>query len=87
MSNTSAWIRRFHRWVSIAFTLTVIANFVAMAQGNGTPPPWITYAPLLPLALLLFTGLYLFALPYLNRRSTRRSVAVPAVTASESMKV
>lgn len=69
--NASTWIRRFHRWVSIAFTLTVIANFVAMAQGKGTAPPWITYAPLLPLFLLLFTGLYLFALPYLSRRHIR----------------
>lgn len=64
--NASSWIRRFHRWVSIAFTLTVIANFAAMSQ--GTPPPWITYSPLLPLALLLLSGLYLFALPYLGRR-------------------
>ena len=62
--SASNGIRRFHRWVSIAFTLTVIANFVAMAQGKGAPPPWITYAPLVPLALLLLTGLYLFALPY-----------------------
>jgi hypothetical protein len=62
-------IRQFHRWTSIVFTLTVAANFVAMATGGGAaPPPWITYSPLPPLALLLFTGLYLFALPYLARR-------------------
>ena len=68
------WIRQTHRWVSIAFTLTVIANFVALAQGGGTPPPpWITYSPLLPLALLLFSGLYLFVLPYTARwRGARR---------------
>lgn len=59
------WIRQSHRWLSIAFTLTVIANFVAMAR--GTPSPWVTYAPLLPLFLLLFSGLYLFALPYAAR--------------------
>jgi hypothetical protein len=61
--------------VSIAFTVTVIANFVALAQaGGGTPPPWVTYAPLLPLALLLFSGLYLFALPYASRwRGGRRT--------------
>ena len=58
-------IRQFHRWVSILFTLTVIANFVAMA--GGTPPPWVTYSPLLPLFLLLVTGLYLFALPYVAK--------------------
>ena len=63
--NTS--IRQFHRWVSIAFTVTVIANFVALALGSGTPPPWVTYSPLPPLALLLVTGLYLFMLPYAAR--------------------
>ena len=69
--NWSRWIRQTHRWLSIAFTLTVIANFVALAQ--GTPPAWVTYSPLLPLALLLFSGLYLFVLPYATRwRSGRR---------------
>jgi hypothetical protein len=61
----SSWIRQIHRWVSILFTLTVIANFVALARGGGAmPPPWITYSPLPPLAFLVFTGLYLFVLPY-----------------------
>jgi hypothetical protein len=61
--------------VSIVFTLTVVANFVALAQGGGAmPPPWVTYAPLPPLALLLFTGLYLFVLPYASAwRSGRRT--------------
>ena len=64
-------IRQTHRWLSIVFTLTVIANFIALAMGKGQqPPPYITYAPLLPLGLLLLTGLYLFALPYLARRRT-----------------
>ena len=58
----SAWIRQIHRWLSVIFTATVIANFVAM--GWGQPPVWIVYSPLLPLFLLLFTGLYMFALPY-----------------------
>jgi hypothetical protein len=70
--NWSSWIRQIHRWVAIAFTVTVIANFIALAQ--GTPPPWVTYSPLLPLAFLLFTGLYLFALPYAAKwRSGRRA--------------
>lgn len=71
----SARIRQIHRWVSIIFTVTVIANFVALAQGGGAPPPWITYSPLPPLAFLLFTGLYMFALPYIVRwRSRRRTI-------------
>lgn len=64
--NFNQWIRRFHRWTSIAFTATVIANFATMSKGQ--PPTWITYSPLLPLFLLLFSGLYLFALPYLGKR-------------------
>jgi hypothetical protein len=67
--NWNNWIRQIHRWLAIAFTLTVIANFVAMSQGQ--PPAWVTYSPLPPLFLLLFSGLYLFALPYVTRsRST-----------------
>ncbi|QGX39687.1 hypothetical protein E2H98_08475 [Permianibacter aggregans] len=73
----SLWIRQFHRWISIIFTLTVIANFFAMAQSRGAmPPAWITYSPLLPLALLLFTGLYLFALPYFSKARNERKVTV-----------
>jgi heme A synthase len=60
--NWNNWIRQTHRWLSIVFTLTVIANFVAIAQGK--PPAWVTYSPLFPLALLLFSGLYMFVLPY-----------------------
>ena len=48
-----------------AFTVTVIANFVAMALGE--PPAWVVYSPLLPLFLLLFTGLYMFVLPYATK--------------------
>ncbi len=71
----SYWIRQFHRWVSIAFTLTVIANFVVLAVNKGQQPPaYVTYSPLLPLFLLLFSGLYLFVLPYATRwRSARRA--------------
>lgn len=63
------WIRQIHRWLSIIFTLTVIANFVAMTLGQ--PPAWIVYSPLLPLFLLLFSGLYMFVLPYAAKGSGR----------------
>ena len=59
------WVRQIHRWLSIAFTLTVIANFIAMGLGNA--PAWIVYSSLLPLFLLLFTGLYMFVLPYATK--------------------
>ena len=63
----SQWIRQAHRWVSIVFTLTVIANFVDMALRPGQPPSLVTYSPLLPLLVLLCSGLYLFALPYATK--------------------
>lgn len=62
-------IRQTHRWLSIVFTATVIANFAAMAL--GTPPAWVVYSPLPPLFLMLASGLYLFALPYTARRPRR----------------
>lgn len=68
------WVRQTHRWVSIVFTLTVIANIVALASGQGQQPPaWITYSPLPPLAFLLFSGLYLFVLPYAAKWRGRAS--------------
>jgi hypothetical protein len=62
----SSWIRQVHRWLSIIFTATVAANFIAMALGK--PPSWIVYSPLPFLFLLLFSGLYMFALPYAAKR-------------------
>jgi cellulose synthase/poly-beta-1,6-N-acetylglucosamine synthase-like glycosyltransferase len=68
--NWNIWIRQGHRWLSIVFTLTVVANFVAMRLGE--PPAIVVYSPLLPLFLLLFSGLYMFALPYAAGGSSRR---------------
>lgn len=69
--NWNKWVRQIHRWLAITFTVTVIATFVALAQEE--PVVWVSYVPLLPLALLLFTGLYLFALPYAARWRVRRA--------------
>jgi len=69
--NWTLWIRQSHRWISIVFTLTVIANFVFRAASSGEPSPWLTYSPLPPLFLQLFSGLYLFALPYTAKSRSR----------------
>lgn len=69
--NWNQWIRQFHRWVSMAFTLSVIATFIALQQKE--PLMWMSYVPLAPLALLAITGLYLFALPYMSKRHRRAS--------------
>ena len=63
--NWNHWIRQGHRWLSMVFTLTVVANFVVRTWRE--PPPLVTYAPLLPLFLLLFSGLYMFVLPYVAK--------------------
>ena len=56
------WIRQVHRWLSIAFTVAVIANVVAMMLEKQAV--WVGLLALFPLILLMLTGLYMFALPY-----------------------
>jgi len=70
------WVRQIHRWLSIAFTVAVIVNIVAVGQGEYAI--WVGLLALIPLALLLFTGLYLFVLPYGTewRRGWRTGEAV-----------
>jgi hypothetical protein len=63
--NWNSWIRQIHRWLSIAFTVAVIINIVALGQEK--PAVWVGLLALLPLALLLPTGLYLFVLPYATK--------------------
>lgn len=60
--NWNKWFRQIHRWLSIAFTVAVIINIVAVLQkkySNG-----LGLLAVAPLALLFLTGVYLFALPY-----------------------
>jgi hypothetical protein len=58
--NTS--VRQIHRWLSIAFTVAVIVNIVALIQQKQAV--WVGLLALFPLAFLMLTGLYLFVLPY-----------------------
>ena len=60
-------IRQGHRWLSIVFTVGVVTNFVIYSLlGKGHPPPfWVNLLVLIPLFLLLFSGLYMFVLPHL----------------------
>jgi len=61
--------------VSIIFVAVVIGIFFARGVGEK-PANWVYLSPLLPLALLAFTGLYMFVLPYAaNWRSRRQPVA------------
>ena len=70
--NWNKWIRQTHRWLSMAFTLGVIINVVAIVQKKYTNSMGLL--AVLPLAFLFLTGLYLFVLPYANKwRSGRYS--------------
>lgn len=71
--NWNMWVRQIHRWLSMAFTMGVIVYIVAMGQGQ--PAAWMGLLALIPLILLLVTGLYLFVLPYATRRRSARQVA------------
>ncbi len=68
--NWNKWVRQTHRWLSIAFTVGVIVNLVAVVQKKYTG--WVGLLALLPLALLQFTGLYLFVLPYASKWGSAR---------------
>ena len=63
--NWNRWIRQTHRWVSIAFTVAVIVNGIAVSQKKYAN--WMGAMAVLTLAIMLLTGLYLFVLPYAGK--------------------
>jgi cytochrome b subunit of formate dehydrogenase len=69
-------IRQFHRWLSIAFTLAVIVNCVAWARHSQAT--WVGLLALVPLALLMITGLYMFFAPYAAKRRRTGSLRAGA---------
>jgi len=66
------WMRQTHRWVSVAFLLAVVFNGVVVVLGKYSTRTGLM--AVLPLALLLLTGVYLFVLPYAARRRNVRRV-------------
>jgi len=65
-------MRLIHRWLSIAFTLAVVVNGIAVAEKKYTNR--LGLVAVFTLALQFFTGLYLFVLPYATKyRSVSRA--------------
>lgn len=64
--NWTASIRQAHRWLSILFTVVVAGIFLALGLGRQ-PAEWVYFLPLFPLALMMASGLYMFALPYVRK--------------------
>ncbi len=71
--NSNMSIRQIHRWLSIAFTVAVIVNLVAMMQEKQAV--WVGLLALFPLILLLLTGLYMFVLPYAAKWRSARGIS------------
>ena len=63
--NWNKAIRQVHRGLSMALTLGVIGYMIVMTRGQ--PAAWVGLFALVPLILLLLSGLYLFALPHVVR--------------------
>ncbi|HEX3471724.1 MAG TPA: hypothetical protein VHT28_11120 [Silvibacterium sp.] len=68
--NWNKWVRQTHRWLSMAFTVAVIVNGVAVVQGKYNSKLGLVAVAVL--ALMWFTGMYLFVLPYAARWRSRR---------------
>ena len=62
--NWNKWIRQTHRWLSMAFTVAVIVNIVAIGLKKYSTS--VGLLAMAPLAFLFFTALYLFVLTYIN---------------------
>ncbi len=71
----SDWVRHGHRRQSIAFTAGVVVNVVAIFGMGGSKELafWVCVLALFPLFLLLHSGLWLFALPYVAKPRSARS--------------
>jgi hypothetical protein len=67
----NAWIRQVHRWVSIVFLAVVTGIFISVGVG-AKPATWVFLSPLLPLAMLALTGVYMFVLPYASKWRSKR---------------
>lgn len=60
-------LRQVHRWSGFAFSIAAIANIVALVLDSNAQ--WLGLVAVVPLLVLLPTGLYLFMLPYLARQA------------------
>lgn len=70
--NWNKWFRLTHRWLSVAFTLAVVINGVAVARKEYSARLGLMAVAVLALEFL--TGMYLFVLPYVAKwRSGRRT--------------
>jgi uncharacterized iron-regulated membrane protein len=63
--NWNRSIRTIHRWTSITFAVALVTYIVA--GGRKELAFWLGLFALVPLIVLLVTGLYMFFLPYVSK--------------------
>ncbi|MEU7480732.1 hypothetical protein AB0A63_32490 [Lentzea sp. NPDC042327] len=63
-------MRRFHRVVSMVFMVTVVFTAVALTVDSSVV--WVSYVPLLPLFVLMATGVTMWFRP--RRRAAQAQV-------------
>jgi hypothetical protein len=79
--NSNKWIRLIHRWLSLALTVGMIVNLVAVLLHRYNNALGLLLA-VLPLALLFLSGVYLYVVHYAAKwRSTRRATRTIASAA------
>jgi hypothetical protein len=79
--NVNTWIRQIHRWLSLVFPVGVVINTIAVMRKEETA--LIGFTALIPLMVLLLTGLYLFILPHAVRwRRISRTMQMNKATPS-----
>ena len=63
----NAFIRTSHRWLSVVFMALVVANTVYLILGRQNY--LLGMITLVPLILMMISGMWMFVLPYVKRRS------------------
>jgi len=78
--NSNKWIRLIHRWLSLALTVGLLVNFVAVLLHRYTNT--LGLLAVVPLALLFLTRECIYVVHYAAKwRSTRRATRTMASTA------
>ena len=67
VSGSKKWIGQAHRRVSLLYTAAAVGMTTAVLA-QGEPVEWACLMPLLPLALLMATGLCVFDLPHVAKK-------------------
>lgn len=62
----NALIRSAHRWLGMVLVVAVVINIVALSM--QVQAFWIGLLALIPLILMMVSGVWMFFQPYLRRR-------------------